>query len=128
MIIDSSAVIALVLDEPEADRIQAALLGSERARLPAPAYVECCLVLGGRFGEAGVARLDAFLLQYRLAVITFNDAHARAARDAFLAFGKGRHPAALNFGDCMSYAVAKAEGLPLLFVGDDFRRTDLAPA
>ena len=128
MIVDSSAVIALVLREPEAGRIEAALLGPGRARLPAPAYVECCLVLGGRYGDAGVARLDAFILQYRLTFVHFTEAHAALARDAFLRYGKGRHPAALNFGDCMSYAVAKVERLPLLWVGEDFGRTDVGRA
>lgn len=128
MIVDSSAVVAFLLREPDAARVEAVLVGPGQARLPAPAYVECCLVLGGRFGEDGIRRLDEFLDQYRIGVVAFTDAHARAARGAFLRFGKGRHPAGLNFGDCMSYAVAKAEGLPLLYVGGDFARTDVAGA
>lgn len=128
MIVDSSAVIAFLLREAAAARVEASLLGPSRARLPAPAYAECGLVLGGRFGESGTRRLDDFLDQYRIAVLPFTEDHARAARDAFLRFGKGRHAAGLNFGDCMSYAVAKVERLPLLFVGDDFARTDIPAA
>lgn len=128
MIVDSSVVVAFLLGEPEAGRVEAVLLAPGPSRLPAPAYVECCLVLGGRFGEDGMGRLDDFLDQYRIVVVPFTEAHARAAREAFLRFGKGRHPAALNFGDCMSYAVAKVERLPLLWVGEDFGQTDAVPA
>lgn len=128
MILDTSAVIALLLREPEWPQLEAALLAADRPRLPAPAYVECCLVMGGRAREEGVARVDEFLATYGVSILPFTPEHARLARDAFLRFGKGRHPAALNFGDCMSYAVARAEGLPLLFVGEDFARTDIPRA
>jgi ribonuclease VapC len=81
--------------------------------------------MGARNGPPGLARLDAFLAEAEIETLPFTAAHATAARDAFLRYGKGRHPAGLNFGDCMSYAVAKMEGRPLLFKGDDFRQTDI---
>lgn len=128
MIVDSSAVIALLLGEPETERVEAALLAADRPRLPAPAYVECSIVLARRVGDAALTRLEAFLVGYGVEVLALTPDHAQAARDAFLRWGKGRHPAALNFGDCMSYAVARVERLPLLFVGDDFSRTDIRAA
>lgn len=128
MILDTSAIVAVLQREAEAPRIEAALVAAERVRLPTPAYLECCIVLAGRRGPGALESLDRFVSRYRVALVPFTDDHARLARDAFLRFGKGRHPAGLNFGDCMSYAVAKAEGLPLLFVGEDFARTDVAAA
>lgn len=128
MIVDSSAVIALLFGEPEAERIDAALLGADQPRLPTPAYVECSIVLARRVGDAVLTRLEAFLVGYEVKVLPFTPDHAQAARDAFLRYGKGRHPAGLNFCDCMSYAVATVERLPLLFVGDDFARTDVQSA
>jgi ribonuclease VapC len=128
VVVDSSAVIALLLGEPEAPRVEAALVAADGPRLPAPAYVECSIVLARRLGDDALARLDDLLEGYGIAILPFAPDHARLAREAFLRFGKGRHPAGLNFGDCLSYAAARAEGLPLLFVGDDFARTDIAPA
>ena len=128
MIVDSSAVIALLLGEPEAERIEAALLAADRPRRPAPAYVECSIVLARRVGDAALSRLDGLLSGYEVDVTVLTSEHARAARDAYLRYGKGRHPAGLNFGDCLSYAVAQVERLPLLFVGQDFSRTDIQPA
>ena len=128
MIVESSAVMALLLGEPEADRVEQALAAALRADLPASCYLECSLVMAARFGGEGLARLDRLVEQVPLRVVPFTEAHARAAREAYLRFGKGRHPARLNFGDCMSYAVARVEGLPLLYVGEDFGRTDVARA
>lgn len=128
IVVDSSAVVALLLGEPEAPRVEAALASSLRCLLPAPCHVELSLVLSRVQEAPGLGLLDQMVARGSLEVHPFTEAHARAARAAFLRFGKGRHPAALNFGDCMSYAVARTEGLPLLFVGDDFARTDVAAA
>lgn len=128
MIVDSSALVALMLAEPGWERIQAALLG-RMAILPAPCYLEICMVMSGRFGTSSVQeRIMGLLDRLSIRILPFTSAHAQAAADAFLRYGKGRHPAALNFGDCMAYAAAKVEGLPLLFVGEDFARTDVAVA
>lgn len=86
------------------------------------------MVIAGRKGPDSRPEIDALLDQLRARVTPLTDAHARLAADAFLRYGKGRHPAGLNFGDCMAYAVAKSEGAPLLFVGEDFARTDVVAA
>ena len=84
------------------------------------------MVIAGRKGPDSRPEVEALLATLGLRVVPLTDAHARLATDAFLRWGKGRHPAGLNFGDCMAYAVAKAEGAPLLFTGGDFARTDVA--
>ena len=128
MIVDSSAVIALLLGKLDAERIEIALLAADRPRLPAPAYVECSIVLAGRVGNAALSRLDGFLTGREVDVLAFTADHASAAQDAFLRYGKGRHPAGLNLGDCFAYALAKSRGEPLLFKGDDFSKTDVKAA
>ena len=90
--------------------------------------MEVGIVLASRLGVEPQALLDRFQRDFGIAPVSFGEEHWRQALDAFRRFGKGRHPAALNFGDCLSYATAKVAGQPLLFVGDDFRRTDVRPA
>jgi ribonuclease VapC len=125
MVLDTSAVLAILLQEPVADRLVAAV-DSDRTRLiSAATAVEASLVLLGRYGEAGEPLLDRFLRGIGAEVVPVGDEQVTLARDAALRFGRGRHPAALNFGDCFSYALATALGEPLLFVGDDFARTDV---
>jgi ribonuclease VapC len=128
MIVDSSALVAILLVEAEAVRLSHKLAAAERVIVPAHVLLEAGMVLGSRLGREGLDRLDRYVAELGPEVLAFTEAHARLARAAFLAFGKGLHPAGLNFGDCMSYAVAKAEGMPLLFVGDDFARTDIPAA
>lgn len=94
----------------------------------APTLLETGMVAVGAFDLHGRALVSQFLEHWRVVVAPFDDRHRRVATDAFLRFGKGRHPAALNFGDCISYATAKVAGAPLLFVGDDFAKTDVAVA
>lgn len=125
MILDSSAIIALLLDEVGSDRIIDALELAESCRVGAPTLVETAMVLTGRMGDNGRVLLAAFLQEEKVDVLSFTEAHWRVAQSAFVRFGKGRHPAALNFGDCLTYAVAYVAGEPLLCVGDDFPRTDL---
>ncbi len=125
IVVETSALIALLFAEPNAEAIAARISSSQGAVLPSSAYVEASLVYSGRNGAAGLQRLDELIADLGLEIIPFTLSHARAAADAFLQFGKGRHPAGLNFGDCMSYAVAKVEGKPLLYVGADFGATDV---
>ena len=128
MVIDTSALIAILQAEPEADALAEAVLAAPLRRLSAATLVEAGIVMEGRFKIDGSKRLDRLLLQLDVEVLPLTAAHADLARDAFRRFGKGQHPARLNFGDCFSYALARALGEPLLFVGDDFGQTDVAVA
>ena len=128
MILDSSALIALVFREPEAEQILASLAEAEVVAIGAPTLAETGIVLGAKLGEASRAILSRLIEDLDLVVVPFTAAHGREAREAFLRFGRGRHPAGLNFGDCLTYATAKLAGQPLLFVGNDFSQTDLAAA
>jgi ribonuclease VapC len=96
--------------------------------MSAVSLVEAALVIEGRFGERGGRELDALLARSRIEFVAFDDRQASLARDAFCRSGRGRHPAGLNFGDCLAYALARHLGEPLLFKGDDFARTDITPA
>ena len=125
MVIDTSAIIAILLSEPERDRF-IRLIGSSRARLfSAASMVEASLVIESRKGQAGRSDLDFFVRDGGLEIVPVTEAQAQIARTAFRLFGKGRHSARLNFGDCFSYALAKASNEPLLFKGQEFSQTDL---
>ena len=126
MIVDSSALLALFFREPAAEGIEEALASPEVVGIGAPTLTETAIVLASKLGEDARSLLATLVESLELTVIPFTAAHGREAREAFLRFGRGRHPAALNFGDCLTYAVAKLADQPLLFVGDDFRQTDLA--
>lgn len=128
MVIDTSALVALLLDEPSSVSLTAAIDAAHVRKISAATVLETSLVLLGRFGEDGEMQLDRLLQALRADVVAVDDAHVAAARDAAVRFGRGRHPAALNFGDCFSYATAACSGEPLLFVGDDFSRTDIERA
>lgn len=128
MIVHSSALVALVRGEPGSDTLARAIGTAGGGLVPAPCLLATCMVLSGQKGTDSRPLLDDLLATLRLTVAPFTETHARAATHAFLRFGKGRHPAALNFGDCMAYAVAQTEERPLLFVGHDFTRTDVASA
>lgn len=126
MILDSSAIIAVLLDEPDARRLGLLIGAATDCRVGAPTLVETMMVLTGRRGPIGRTLLGSFLHEKDVEVVPFSDQHARIAQDAFARYGKGRHPAGLNFGDCLTYAVAAVAQEPLLCVGDDFPQTDLA--
>jgi len=128
MIIDSSALVAILRGEPDREIYLRAIVIARQRMIAAPTLLEATMVLAGSREPVILEQLDAFVLQARLHILPFTSAHAAVARDAFLRYGKGRHSAGLNFGDCIAYATARLEGLPLLFKGDDFRRTDIAPA
>ncbi len=125
MIVDSSAVIAILLKEPGYQRLMNSLATSEQVGIGAPTVLESSIVLCSRLGHAGKTLLARFLQEAEIEVVSFSADHWTVAADAFIAYGKGRHRAALNFGDCMTYAVAKLAGEPLLCLGDDFLATDL---
>ena len=128
MVLDSSAMVAIHLKEPGHDRLIDAIDRAEVVVIGAPTLLETAMVLTTRLGQDARPLLSAFLRRLEAEVIAFNEEHLDAATTAFLRFGRGRHPAALNFGDCMSYAVASVAGLPLLFTGGDFAQTDIARA
>lgn len=125
MILDSSAVIAILLREPEHETLLDCLAESDTPAIGAPTVTECGIVLSARLGAQGKTLLERFLQEATLTVIPFGPEHHSAAIDAYLRYGKGRHPAALNFGDCMAYATARLAGAPLLCRGNDFTQTDL---
>jgi ribonuclease VapC len=125
MVIDSSALIAILRREPEGDAFKRAIFQAPIRLLSAVTKLEASMVAAGRRGGAGIAELDSLLADLRVVVVPFDDHHAMIARDAFLRYGKGRHRAGLNFGDCAAYALAIGEAEPLLFKGTDFGATDV---
>lgn len=125
MVIDTSALIALLELEPEAARIAAAIEADPVRLLSAATLVETSIVLETRRGEAAVRELDLAIARGGFTVEAVTSGQAEVARQAWRRFGKGRHPAGLNYGDCFSYALARATGEALLFKGDDFAQTDV---
>lgn len=125
--LDSSAIVAVLLLEPEAPDFRRAIAASG-ALVGAPTLVETRLVLEGYLFGRAHSTLRAFLHGTGITIVPFDGAMFEAAADAFVRFGKGRHPAKLNFGDCLSYAVARVHALPLLFKGNDFVHTDIVSA
>jgi ribonuclease VapC len=128
MVVDSSALIAILRGEPEEPAFRNAIRTAPNRLLGAPTRVEASMVALGRRGEPGLEQMQALIERLKLEVVPFSDDHARLAIEALRRFGKGRHPAGLNYGDCFSYALAKATGEPLLFKGDDFSQTDIKRA
>lgn len=128
MVIDSSALIAIMTGEPERRAFIEAITAAETRLISAPTMVETSIVVLGRHGEDKLRDLKEFCTRGGIETIAFAPNHVEHALDAFRRFGKGRHPAGLNFGDCFAYALAKATGEPLLYKGDDFARTDITPA
>jgi len=124
--VDTSALVAIVLGEPDAESLLSALQ-REDAITSAATLVEAEIVVTARQGPDAARDLQ-LLIDSSIDVIAFDTAHARAAASAWSRFGKGRHSASLNFGDCLAYAVASVGGVPLLFKGDDFTRTDVQVA
>lgn len=128
MILDSSVVIALARREAGFERLIETMVAATTLAIGAPTLVETGIVLEARMRIDVRGFLERFLVDFEITTVHFNESHWREALAAFRRYGKGRHPAALNFGDCLTYAVAKLSGEPLLFVGDDFARTDLLVA
>lgn len=128
MVVDGSALMAILRGEPEEPAFRNAIRTTPNRLLGAPTRVEASIVALDRHGEPGLEQMQALIERLALDVVPLSDEQAKLAIDAFRRFGKGRHPAGLNFGDCFSYALAKATGEPLLFKGDDFSRTDIKRA
>lgn len=128
LIVDTSALLAIVLDEAEADRFAEAIMLAPAAMLPSVAFVEACLRRLDRDLLIDAARITRTVAELDMRVEPFTMEHAALATVAIRRFGRGRHPAALNYADCMVYAVAKLAGAPLLYKGADFARTDLVAA
>jgi ribonuclease VapC len=127
MVIDTSALVAIFQGEPERRSFIEAIEAADSRLLSAATFVEISIVLESRHGDDGVRDLDLFLSRAGIELVPVDDEQARTARRAFSRYGKGRHRAGLNFGDCFAYAAAMAMGEPLLFKGDDFAHTDVAP-
>ena len=128
MVVDTSALVAVLLREPEADRFVRVLADAPIRLLSAVTRVELSFVMEGRKREAGRADLDRLLQVGGFDIVSVTPRHAEVAIDAFRRYGKGRHRAGLNIGDCFSYALAAVMDFELLFKGDDFVHTDIRPA
>jgi ribonuclease VapC len=128
MIIDTSAVLAILFAEDDAERYADAIAGTEVRLMSAASYLEAGIVVDSQIGAAAGRQLDALISRAGIGVEAVTREHADIARQAYLDFGKGNHPARLNFGDCLAYALSNATGLPLLFKGDDFSKTDVESA
>jgi ribonuclease VapC len=128
VIVDSSAVVAVLKREPLQEEMATKLANAEVVAIGTPTLFETDMVTIGALGERGRAVLAQFLESFEVEVIPFGDNHWQVAAEAFMRFGKGRHSAGLNYGDCMTYATAKVADEPLLYIGNDFARTDIDAA
>jgi ribonuclease VapC len=128
MVIDTSAIIAILKNEKGAKELAAALVKAEVKLLSSVSYLEASMVLAGRDGAEAISDLDDLVESADIEIIPFDHEQSRLASQAFIRFGKGRHSAGLNFGDCAAYALASKHNLPLLFKGGDFSKTDIRPA
>lgn len=129
MIVDTSAIVAILLKEPGSSQFATALEAAETARLSAATYFECGIVIDGRRNPALSRRFDEVVVEGEMIIEPVTAHQARIAREAYRDFGKGSgHPAQLNFGDCLAYALAKDKAEPLLFKGSDFAHTDVRRA
>ena len=125
MVIDTSAILAILLNEPEAARLAQAIDANSPRLLSVANLLETSIVIEARTGEAGGRELDLLLYRAAIETVAVDHNQAEIARFAWHRFGKGRHPAALNYGDCFAYALARARQLPLLFQEKDFAQTDI---
>ncbi len=128
MTLDSSALIAILFAEPGYLDLVDQILDTDHVRVGAPTLVETSLVFAGRRGPRSAESVDGLITELGVSVVPFGEGEARIAAEASRRFGRGRHPAALNFGDCLAYATARAARDTLLFVGEDFTKTDITPA
>ena len=128
MIVDTSAIIAILFDEADADRYDRAIVAAPICRMSVANFIEATIVLESREGIGAGHDFDAYLEEAAVELVAVTTEQAQAARQAWRRFGRGNHPAALNFGDCFAYSLAEMSGEPLLFKGEDFARTDIAAA
>lgn len=125
MVIDTSALVAMLADESEAEHLEACVTDDPVRMMSTASYLEAAIVIESRFGESGGRELDLWLHRASVDLVAVDADQAEAARAAYRKYGKGRHRAGLNYGDCFSYALAKISGQPLLFKGNDFGLTDI---
>jgi len=128
MIVDSSAMLAILLEEPEGHLFDVSIVRSSVCRMSAANLLEVSMILQSRRGSDGVRDLDLLIVRFGIEIAPFTESQARLARLAFERYGRGRHSAQLNFGDCIAYALAKEMGEELLFKGTDFAQTDIDAA
>lgn len=128
MVIDTSALVAILCDEPEAALFEAALEQDTTRLISAATLLETSIVIEARFGEVGGRELDLLIHKAQIAVEPFDQEQTEIAREAYRTYGKERHPAALNYGDCFAYALSVVRGEPLLYKGDDYSKTDVKSA
>lgn len=125
MIVDTSAVLAILFNESDAETYARAIAGADSRRISAANFVEAAIVVEAQTQASGSRQFDAFFRRAGIVIEAVTEEQAHAARQAYTDFGKGHHAAGLNFGDCFAYALAKVAGEPLLFKGQDFRKTDI---
>ena len=125
MVLDTSAIIAILFDEPEAEAFEKQIADDPLRLLSAASVLEAGVIIESRFGDAGGREFDLWLQRAAIEIVPVDVEQAETARRAWRRFGKGRHPASLNYGDCFSYALAVTRDEPLLFKGNDFARTDV---
>lgn len=128
MVIDTSAILAVLLGEPDAARFAEAVGAAHPKLLSAANLLEASMVVEARKGDDGARDLDLFIYRGEIEIVPVDREQVEVARLAWRRFGKGRHPASLNYGDCFAYALAKVSGAALLFKGADFPQTDIVPA
>jgi len=128
VIVDTSALAAVLFGEPEAAFYTRLIHDADRCLISAGNFLELAMVIESQIGPDASRQCDAFIRGAAIIIEPFTVEQAHVARKAFIAYGKGRHPAALNFGDCFAYALAKTTGEPLLFKGEDFKKTDITSA
>lgn len=128
MVIDTSALLAILQDEPERRAFNEAIEAAPTCTVSVATWVETSIVIESRHGADGLRDLDHFVERAGIEIVPVESDQGRTARRAFSRFGKGRHPAGLNYGDCFSYALATDRAEPLLFKGNDFSKTDVVPA
>ena len=128
MVIDTSAIVAIALNEPDAAALEQRIADAPARFISAATVLEAAMVIESKLGESGGAELDLWLLKAAVEVVPVDAEQVDLARRAWRRFGKGRHPVGLNFGDCFSYSLSSLTQEPLLFKGDDFSRTDIEAA
>jgi ribonuclease VapC len=128
MVIDTSAVLAILFDEPESPSIRQAIEDDPIRLMSSGSFLETSIVIESRFGEHGGRELDLLLHTGKIEIVSVDRNQAEVARDGYRRYGKGRHAAGLNFGDCFGYALSRCTGEKLLYKGDDFSRTDIESA
>ena len=128
MVIDTSAIVAILQKEPESGRFLSLIEADATRLMTAANYLEAAIIIEDRFGYDGIRDLKLFLAEAGIDIEPVTFVQAETAREAYRTYGRGNHPAGLNYGDCFAYALAKATGAPLLFKGSDFGQTDIEPA